>query len=266
MIEWPEPFVVRALLAGAGVAATAGALGCFIVWRRMAYFGDSIAHGALLGAAFGILAGASAPLGIVAVCASLAALLAWLRHRRFASMDALLGIFAHSALAVGVLAANAAGESLDLHSYLLGDILFVNDSELLWIGGCSLASFLFLAAKWHSLILTTIHEDLAASEGVRPLRVNMPLMILAALTAAASARVIGVLLTASLLIIPAATARRFAKSPLGMALTAAGCGVSAVCIGIASSLYFDAPAGPAIVASSAMLFFLSLLFGGRRFF
>ncbi|MGI9298460.1 MAG: metal ABC transporter permease [Gammaproteobacteria bacterium] len=261
-----EPFVARALLAGAGVAATAGVLGCFVVWRRMAYFGDSVAHGALLGAALGLLAGVPVNLGIAAVCVIFAASLAWMRHKQFAATDTLLGIFAHSALAFGVLAASAAGQNLDLHAYLLGDILFVNDTELMWIGGCAAASFLFLAAHWRTLILMTIHEDLAASEGVRPLRINMPLMILTALVAAVSARVIGVLLIASLLIIPAATARRFAKSPGGMAALAAACGVAAVVVGIYASLHFDAPAGPAIVAAAAAIFFLSLLCGGRRYF
>lgn len=265
MIEL-EPFIARALLAGAGIAATAGVLGCFIVWRRMAYFGDSVAHGALLGAALGILAGVPVNFGIAVVCVLFAALLSWMRHKQFAATDTLLGIFAHSALAFGVLAMSAAGQSLDLHAYLLGDILFVNDAELIWIGGSAAAVFLFLASCWRTLILTTIHEDLAASEGVRPLQINMPLMILTALVAAASARVIGVLLIASLLIIPAATARRFAKSPGGMAALAAFCGIAAVGIGISVSLHFDAPAGPAIVASAASIFFLSLLCGGRRYF
>lgn len=259
-----EPFVLRALLAGAGVAATAAVLGCFIVWRRMAYFGDSVAHCALFGAACGLVLGAPVSAGMIAACVSLAALLAWLRHRRFAEMDALLGIFAHSALAIGVLAISAAGKSFDLHSYLLGDILFVNDSELFIIAACALLTFVFLAANWRALVLTTIHEDLAAAEGVRPLRVNMPLMMLAALTAAASARVVGVLLTASLLIIPAATARRFASSPGGTALFAAACGLCSVCFGIAFSLHFDAPAGPAIVAASSAIFAASLPFASRR--
>ena len=153
-----------------------------------------------------------------------------------------------------------------MHAYLLGDILFVNDADLLWIGACAAAAFAFLAARWRALILMTINEDLAASEGVRILRVNMPLMILTALTTASAARVIGVLLIASLLIIPAATARQFAKSPGGMAVLAAACGVAAVCIGIAASLHFDAPAGPAIVAAAAALFALSLVFGKRRYF
>ena len=259
-----EPFILRALLAGAGVAATAGVLGCFIVWRRMAYFGDSVAHCALFGAAGGILIGAPVSAGMIAACVSLAALLAFLRHKRYAEMDVLLGIFAHSALAIGVLAIAAAGKNLDLHSYLLGDILFVNDSEIFLVGVCAFLSLAFVAANWRALILMTINEDLAASEGIRPLRVNMPLMMLAALTAAASVRVVGVLLTASLLIIPAATARRFASSPGGTAVAAAAFGVCAVFVGITFSLHFDAPAGPAIVAASAAIFAASLPLSNRR--
>lgn len=261
-----EPFVARALLAGIGIAATAGVLGCFIVWRRTAYLGDSIGHSALLGAALGVLAGISVNIGIAAVCVVLAVLLAWMYHKKVAAMDTLLGIFAHASLAIGVLAIDATGQDLELHDYLLGDIFSVGDAELLWIGGCAAAAFLFLAVQWRPLILLTINEDLAASEGVNALRVNMPLMILTALVVSSSARVIGVLLIASLLIMPAATARGFAKSPVGMATLAGCCGIAAVCLGITAALYFDAPAGPAIVAAAATLFAISLLFGGRRRF
>lgn len=261
-----EPFVLRAFAAGALVAAAAGALGCFIVWRRMAYFGDSIAHCALLGAALGLVAGAHINAAMTLVCMALAALLSWLRHKQLAEMDALLGIFAHAALAFGVLIVALSEQSFDLHAYLLGDILFITDSDLLWTGTVALLAFLFLAARWRALALMTVSEDLAASEGIHPLRENMALAMLTAMAVSVSARIVGVLLVASLLIIPAAAARQFASSPVAAAAFAVCCGVLSVAAGITLSLHTDAPAGPAIAAAAFVIFVISIIGGKRRYF
>ena len=260
MIDFFEPFVWRALLAGSGVAAVAGALGCFIVWRRMAYFGDSLAHGALLGVAGALLAGVPPKFGILAAGAAFSFLLVWLRRRRIFSADALLGIFAHSALAWGLVAVSIAGGQFDLHGYLFGDILFVSDSDLWWAAAGGVFAILLLAARWSSLVLLAVHEDLAACEGVNPFRANLLLTLLAAFVVASSVRVVGVLLISALLIIPAAAARPFARSPGGMAVLAALLGVFSVFAGLSFSLHSDAPAGPSIAAVAALLFVATLPF------
>ena len=258
-----EPFLLRALLAGVGVAIMAGALGCFVIWRRMAYFGDSIAHSALLGVALGLLIGLHLPVAVLIVCASVALFLAWLR--RLFAMDALLGIAAHAALATGVLAVSIAGKNLDLHSYLFGDILFVSTADLYWIGGSGILALIFLLTYWQPLILMTLNEDMAAAEGIHCRRINMGLLLLMTLIIAASVRTVGVLLITSMLIIPAAAARQFAASPVGMAFIAMLFGVISVFVGIFGSLYFDLPASPAIISFATVIFALSLIIGRRRF-
>lgn len=265
--------VVRALFAGVVFAAVAGALGCFLVWRRAAYFGDSLAHGALLGVALGLALGANVQLAAVLACALFAPALLYFRRQGTLADDAALGILAHSSLAFALLALHFSGaEDADLHTYLFGDILAVTAADLLWTTAVSLPAALYLYLRWQPLTLMTLHEDLAACEGVRVSREHFILTLLTAIVVAAAVRIVGALLIASLLIIPAAAARQFARTPTQMAAGAAGIGALAVVIGVGISLLgrhgehaHPIPAGPVIVAACAALFALSTaIFRGGR--
>lgn len=265
MHDFFEPFVLRALFAGSAAAAVAGILGCFIVWRRMAYFGDSLAHGALLGVAIALLADAPPKFGVLTAGAVFSFLLVWLRRRRIFSADVLLGILAHAFLAWGVVAVSVAGGQFDLHGYLFGDILFASDSDLWWAAAGGVFTAAALTARWSSLVLMAVHEDLAASEGVNPFRENLLLTLLAAFVVASSIRIVGVLPVSALLVIPAATARPFSRSPGHMAALSAAFGVFAVFAGIGFSLHSDAPAGASIAAAAALVFAALLPFSGNKF-
>lgn len=257
-----EPFMLRALLAGIGVAAVAGIMGCFAVWRRMAYFGDSLAHSSLLGIALGLLLGINVSLGAVAVCGVFAGALAWLQHKRVLATDTLLGILAHGALSIGMVAMSFTGGRADLHSYLFGDVLTVTSGEIWWIYCSGAAVLLLLLFNWENLVLTTISEDLARAEGANLFRSHLVLMLLMTIVVAASTRVAGILLITSMLIIPAATARQLSRSPESMAAFSALIGIASVCLGLAASSYFDTPSGPTIVTAATAIF--TVLFGVRR--
>ncbi len=252
-----DPFILRALAAGAGIALIAGPLGCFVVWRRMAYFGDSLAHSALLGIALGLLTGISSNLGTVLVCSGFALILLWLQHTRILATDTLLGILAHAALSIGMVALSFAGnQRFDLQSYLFGDILTVRMEDLYWIFGGGAVVLVLLLKNWLSLTLMTIHEDLAKAEGVKTFWVNLMLMLLMTIVVAVSIRIVGILLITSLLAIPAATARQWVRGPEAMALLAAFLGLCAVFGGIFGSAYLDTPTGPSIVTTATILFAL----------
>jgi len=260
-----DEFLLRALAGGIGVALVAGPFGSFVVWRRLAYFGDTLAHSALLGVVIGFLFHINLTLGVIAVCQLLALLLFLLQRRRGLAGDTLLGILAHSALSLGlVLLALAETLRVDLLSYLFGDILAINRADLAWIyGGGGLALFV-LALIWRPLLAVTVHEDLAQVEGIGVARINWGFMALMALAVALLMKVVGLLLVTAMFIIPAATARRFATTPEGMAGIAAGCGTVAVVGGLISSYYWDAPAGPSIVIAATLLFTVTFLLPGRR--
>lgn len=254
-----DDFFVRALLAGIGVALTAGPLGCFVVWRRMAYFGDTMAHAGLLGVALALVLQIAPVFGVFVVAAAIAAALLLLDRRGVLSTDALLGLLSHGTLAVGlVLVALMTWMRIDLSALLFGDVLAVgvNDLVLIWTGGAVVLAGLVWV--WRPLLADTVHPDLAAAEGMRPGRARAVLMLLMALVIAVAMKVVGVLLITSLLIIPAAAARRLAATPEAMAALAALIGALAVVLGLFASLHWDTPSGPSIVVAAVVLFCLGL--------
>jgi zinc transport system permease protein len=260
-----DDFFTRALLAGIGVALLTGPLGCFIVWRRLAYFGDTMAHSALLGVALALLLKLPLGLSVFAVAAVVSLLLVLLQRRATLSSDAILGILAHATLAVGlVLIALMTWVRVDLLGFLFGDILAVTKADIavIWIGGAAVLGL--VAWLWRPLLAATVSPDIAAAEGLNPERARLAFMLVMALVIAMAMKIIGVLLITALLIIPAATARRFAASPEAMAVLAALFGVAAVVLGLESSLHFDTPSGPSMVVAALVLFLLSLVPGLAR--
>ena len=256
-------FILRALLAGLLVATIAGPLGCFVVWRRMSYFGDTLAHSALLGIALGLLLEISLEITVIAACLCLALLLVFMENRRELSSDTILGILAHSSLALGLVLISFTDSQVNLLAYLFGDLLTVSNANLLWIGGTVVLVAILLAVNWNKLLTITLHEELAQVEGLNVIRVRLLLMLLVALIVAVSMKVVGVLLITSLLIIPPSCARSFAKTPEAMATLASLVGGLAVCLGLTASWFWDTPTGPSIVLGASLLFIISRLVAGK---
>ncbi|KFC51555.1 membrane protein [Halomonas sp. SUBG004] len=261
-----DDFMWRAMLAGILVAMAAAPLGCFVVWRRMAYFGDATAHAAILGVALALLMNISIFVGVLAVALVMATSVSLLSGRGYA-MDTLLGVMAHSALAVGLVAVSfLSGVRIDLHAYLFGDILAVGKQDLWVIGGGVALVLLLLRWRWPFLLAATLSEELAYASGIQPRREQLVLTLALALVVAVALKVVGVLLIAALLIIPAATARPFCRTPETMALLAVGVAMLSVAGGLKSAYLLDTPTGPTIVSLAALLFMLSTLISqGWRF-
>ncbi len=255
-----DDFFTRAILAGVGVALVAGPLGCFIVWRRLAYFGDTLSHAALLGVALAFLFEINITVAVFAVSAFVSIALMLLQRGATLSADALLGLLAHSALALGlVVLAFMTWVRIDLMGFLFGDILAVSKTDLvvIWLGGAAVLGV--LALIWRPLFAATVNRELAEAEGMRPDRANVVFMLLMAAVIAISMKIVGVLLITAMLIIPAAAARRVATGPEQMAILAAAIGAAAVIGGLFGSLEWDTPSGPSIVVAALALFLLSLV-------
>ncbi len=260
-----DDFFTRAVVAGIGVALVAGPLGCFIVWRRLAYFGDTLSHAALLGVALALLLEVNITLAVFVVSACVSFALLLLQKRATLSSDALLGLLSHSALALGlVVLAFMTWVRIDLMGFLFGDILSVSrtDIAVIYLGGLLVISI--LALIWNQLFAATVNYELAQAEDMNPDRANLVFMLLMATIIAISMKIVGVLLITAMLIIPAATARRFSTGPEQMAILAGLIGVVSVVAGLFGSLKFDTPSGPSIVVAALMLFVLSLLTVGRH--
>lgn len=255
-----EDFFFRALLGGIGVAIVAGPVGCFIIWRRLAYFGDTLSHSALLGVAMALLLELNITLSVFFISLVVSLLLLLLQKRASLSSDALLGLLAHATLAVGlVVLAFMTWVRVDLMGFLFGDILAVTtrDLAIIWLGGVAVLAGLSLI--WRRLFAATVNYELAKAEGAKPDVTNIIFMILVAAVIAVSMKLVGVLLITALLIIPAATARRFSKSPEHMAFIAAAVGAISVFVGLNGSLQWDTPAGPSIVVAALAGFIVSVI-------
>jgi zinc transport system permease protein len=252
-----DDFFTRALIAGVGLALVTGPLGCFIVWRRMSYFGDTMAHSALLGVALSLMFSVNVTLGVFIVAAAVAAILLLLQRRESLSTDALLGILSHSALAIGLVVAFLSGIRVDLMGFLFGDILAVSvpDIAVVYLGGAAILGLVI--ALWRPLLAATVNAELAEAEGMRPDVTRIVLMLMLASVIAIAMKIVGVLLITAMLIIPPATARRLSSSPEQMAVIAAVAGVLAVVAGLFGSLEFDTPSGPSIVVAALVLFVVS---------
>lgn len=245
----------RALLGGLGVAAVAGPLGAFVVWRRMAYFGDTLAHSALLGVALGLLFDINLNLAVIVLCVGLALVLVTLQKKHFIATDTLLGILAHSSLSLGLVAVSFLDNiRIDLMAYLFGDLLAISMADLYWIYAGGALVLLLLIVFWKPLLAMTVNEELAKVEGYPVEAIRLLLMLLVALVIAVAMKIVGVLLITSLMIIPAATARRLANSPVQMATMASIIGCVSVCGGLWASYQWDTPAGPSVVVCAAFLF------------
>lgn len=250
---WP------ALAGGLLVALVAGPLGSLLVWRRLAWFGDSLAHAALLGVGLSLLLSIPGWAGIAGVCLVVALLLgALLRHPELAS-DTLLTILSTTALSLGLIAITLSSVRVDLMAYLFGDLLSMEATDLPWLLAGSLAVLGLLGWQWRPLVLASVNEEMAAVDGVPVQRLRLLLLVLLALVVTAAMKVVGVLLITALLVIPTAAARRLARTPEQMAMLASLAGMLAVCAGLVGSLQWDIPLGPAIVVAAAALFLLSRL-------
>jgi len=249
--------MIRATLAGLALALAAGPLGCFVVWRRMAYFGDATAHAAILGVAVSLGFSISVMAGTLVVALAMAAGLSAFSGRGYA-MDTLLGVMAHSALATGLVVVSLMhGVRVDLMGYLFGDILAVTrgDLVLIWAGALAVLGLIFW--RWSNLLTTTLNADLAQAEGISPRIEQLVLMLALATVVAMAIKIVGALLITAMLIVPAAAARPFSQTPERMAFLAVLIGGVAVLAGLGLSLIADTPAGPSIVLMAGALFLLS---------
>lgn len=255
-----DDFFIRALLGGIGIALIAGPLGCTVVWRRLAYFGDTLAHASILGVVAAVVSEISVTLAVFMVAALVALLLLFLQRRTIVSSDALLGLLAHGTLALGLVALSLIGNrGVDLMALLFGDILAISkrDVVIIYLAAVCLCGLLLLL--WRPLFASTVSAELAEAEGMHPRIVELVFMLLIAALVALALKLVGALLITALLLIPAASARRFASSPESMAIASMGFGCLAVIGGLLASLFLDTPAGPSIVVSAGFVFLLTML-------
>jgi zinc transport system permease protein len=258
-----RPPMTEGLIGGLVVALVAAPMGCFILWRRMVFFGAAVSHSALLGVALGLALGISVTAGVVLITAAVGVMLVILRRDKRLADDTILGVVAHGALALGLIAlALMEGPDIDLEAVLFGDITSITSGDLVWIFAGGATGLVVLGALWKHLLAMTIHEEMAMIEGAPVALVRIVFMLTLAVVVGVALKVVGALLIVSLLIIPAAAARRLTTGPEAMAAIAALIGVVSVLGGLQAHVAWEIPAGPAVVVVAVVIF--GITFGAGR--
>ena len=255
-----DDFFIRALIAGLGVAIVTGPLGCFTIWRRLSFFGDTLAHSALLGVTLALSFEMNISFAVFLISAVVAIFLINLQRVTNLPGDALLGLLAHSTLALGLVTISFLSFiRFDIMGLLFGDILSVNNLDILiiWSGGAII--LITLKIIWKPLFASTVNYDLAQAEGMNPDRVNIIFTLLMAAIIAISIKMVGLLLITGMLIMPAAMARNLSDNPIMMVFIATVGGLLSVLLGLFASLEFNSPSGPSIIVAALTLFLLSLI-------
>lgn len=248
------------LLAGIIIALTMGPVGCFVVWRRMAYFGDTLAHGALIGVALSFLFYMPIIVGTLLICVLLSLILLVLQKKSAIPTDSLLGILSHTVLAGGIVIISSLETSVNIMGFLFGDILAVQKNEVITIFLIGATALILLYQYWDSLVLMSLNPELAQAEGIKTDKLNIILIMIMAFVSAIGIKIVGALLTTALLVIPASTARYASNSPKQMAGFSALFAVMSVLMGVTGSFFMDLPVGPMIVLSAAALFLFFSVF------
>ncbi|WP_294964330.1 zinc ABC transporter permease subunit ZnuB [uncultured Gilliamella sp.] len=252
--------LLPSLLVGLCLTIITGPLGTFVVWRRMSYLGDTLSHAAFLGIAFGFLLHINLFYAVIFITLILALGLLWLESQKQLAIDTLLGILAHSSLSLGIVVISLMKNiRVDLMGYLFGDLISVTMTELYQIIGCVFVIGLLLVWRWNHFLFITVSEELAFTHGINIQLTKLTLTLLLALTIGIAMKFVGALIITSLLIIPAATAKYYSKTPEKMAIIAIVLGMLSIIGGLYFSFIYDTPTGPSVVLSNTCLFFVTLL-------
>ncbi len=257
-----EDFIIRTIIAGILLSIVAGPIGSLIMWQKKAYFGDSLAHAAILGIALALFLDININLSIIFILISFALTLIILEKENSIPSDTILGILAHASLALGiVLISFKQNLFFDLEGFLFGNILAVTKADIIYMTITTVLILVLLKLYWSKLILISLSQTLAEAElGKNMHRIKSGFVLILAIFIALNIKIAGILLINSLLIISAATARQFAKSALQVAISGSLIASFAVATGITASYFIDLPTGASIVVTLTILFIFALYY------
>lgn len=255
------PFLQRALMAGILIGLMCGYYGVFIVQRGLSFLGDGLAHAAFGGVALGLLLGWT-PLWVALPFTVLVSLgITYLREKTELQGDTAIGIFFAVSVALGVLFLGLKKDyTADAFSYLFGSILSVGVFDLWVMLGLLVLTVVLIPSTWKLLAYSTFDPELAASDGVNVRLLNYFLSVVVAVTVVVSVKVIGIVMVASFLVIPAATARLRSHTLYQMSLWSASLAALASLLGLLASYLVNVPSGSTIILAQAFFFVLAMVF------
>ena len=260
-----DNFILLAIISGIGIAFITGLLGCFVVWKKMAYFGESLGHSAVLGIGIGLLLGIGDNIAVLLVIITFSLIVTYLQNKEAFSNDLILAVLAHGLLSIGIILISINPDpNFNLHSFLFGDILTVSLNEIFLIFLSAIFIYLIILTNWKALLITIISKDLAKSQNINNFKIELLFTFTMALAVAISIKIIGALLITSMLIIPSSCAKQLVNNPKNMVIISIIISILSILIGILCSYYFDIPSGPAIILTSFSAFFIINLLKSKK--
>lgn len=253
MLEiFTQSFFINSLIAVIMISLVTGALGSFMIWQRLSYLGDSLSHSSLLGIALALIFNISPSVSIMLIAIMFAILLS-LNFNKLYSADTILNIVTNVVLSSSlILMSFLPSGNNSIISSLFGDILMIDQSNIISISLTSVIVTLILIFRWRYWLMISINQDLATVEKVHVNFVRLEFLIILAIFIAISAQLIGILLIAAFLLIPAASARLISKTPMQMIIVATVFSVISGVSGLILSASFDLLTGPAIILIAAV--------------
>ncbi|OWZ24980.1 metal ABC transporter permease [Wolbachia endosymbiont of Wuchereria bancrofti] len=245
-----QDFFINSLIAIVIISLVTGALGSFMIWQRLSYLGDSLSHSSLLGIALALIFKISPSISIMLIAIVFAILLS-LNFNRLYSVDTILNIVTNVVLSSSlILMSFLPSSNSSIISSLFGNILTLEQSDIVLISLTSIVVVLILIFRWRYWLIISINQDLAIVEKVNVNLVRLEFLITLAIFIAASAQLIGILLIAAFLLIPAASSRLISKTPMQMIIVATVFSLISGISGLILSASFDLLTGPAIILTA----------------
>jgi zinc transport system permease protein len=252
-----DGFLLNAIIGGLSIAIIAGMLGSFVLWQKMAYFGDALSHSALLGVTIGILLGINLSLAVALTAIVFA--IAFNHNKLRYSSDTTLGVLSYSSLSLSIIIASYSNIKMDLMGYLFGDILVINTNDIYCLIIAAIFISVWIYYYWSKLILLCISPELLQAEGVNIHYLKLSFTMILALFVAIAFKIVGILLITAMLIIPAASALSISRTPWQMVFFAMLIGCITVITGVIAAVFFDLPTGPSIILASSCCLILTNL-------
>lgn len=263
--SWMEyAFMKNALLAILLMTPLFGLLSTMVVSSRMAFFSDSLGHGAFTGIAIGAIAGMFSPItSLVLFSVVFALLITYIKHRTAASADTVIGVFSSTAIAVGLMIMSRGGGFSKFSPLLIGDVLSITPSDLVGLAAVDVVVLIGWILLFNRLLLLSVNSSLARSRGIFIFAVEAAFAVLLAVVVAVSIQWVGILIINALLVLPGAAARNLARSVKEYHAISTVLALFSGLIGLFAAYHLGIAAGAAIVAAASLFFFLSLAFCAR---
>ncbi|MBN9565551.1 MAG: metal ABC transporter permease [Alphaproteobacteria bacterium] len=252
-MELLNHFMTKAFFVGILISMLSGPMGCLVLWQRMSFLGDTLAHASLLGVSMATLCGIPLPVGLVVTTLAVGLAIHLTYHKKNLPLNTILAIVTQITLALGIIGISITRQQGYIANFLFGDLLALDQLDLMLIGIIVPLVLILIRIFWRPFIIIILNEEIAAAEGLPVRRLKLLYTLVFALSIAIISRTVGVLLVVSLLIIPAAAARLISKTPEAMAIQAVAVGMVAIIFGLLFSWKLDLPTTPMVTLSATII-------------